>query len=114
MTKEEILKAAEDIFGELQWHSFRAVPSRRFFGTYNIPEKKFDGADLCAFYVHCTLDVTFFYKENKRPEDFEREKKFENSVRRCGEYSCDLGYDSENNLFFTQYHFDICDEMEDE
>ncbi|MCM1579641.1 MAG: hypothetical protein NC078_12680 [Ruminococcus sp.] len=113
MTKEEILKAAEDILGEpLQWHSYRAVPSRRVFGTYNVSGKKFDGADLRAFYVHYVLDVVFFYKENKRTEDFEREKKFENAVLDCGEFSCDMGYDSENNLFYTQYHFDIDEEIE--
>lgn len=109
MTKEEILAAAET---ELQWHSYRAIPSKHFFGTYDISEKKFDGADLRAFYAHYRLDVTFFYKENKRIEDFEREARFENAVADCGEFSCDMGYDSGNDLFYTQYHFDIDEELE--
>ncbi|MCM1525563.1 MAG: hypothetical protein NC120_14045 [Ruminococcus sp.] len=113
MTKDEIINAAEELFGTLQWHSYRAVPSRHFFGTYNISEKKFDGADICAFYVRYTLDVTFFYRENKHPEDFERETKFENAVRECGEFSCDMSYDSGNDLFYTQYHFDTCEELEE-
>lgn len=111
MTKEEILQAAGT---ELQWHSYRAVPGSHFFGTYDISEKKFDGADLRAFYVHYVLDVTFFYRESKRPEDFAREKKFEIAVADCGEFSCSMGYDSNNDLFYTQYHFDITEEIEEE
>lgn len=113
VTSEEILGICKEFKMPFRWHSYRAVPSNHFFGTYNISGKKFDGADLCAFYKHYTLDITFFYRESKNPEDFKREKEFENAVRECGEYSCDMGYDSGNDLFFSQYHFEINEELED-
>lgn len=113
MTKRQIIAAAEKLIGRLQWHSFRAVPNARVFGTYDIGGKRFDGADLIAFFSHYTLDITFFYKGNKSQSDFELEKQFENAVREHGEFSCDTGYDSTNDLFYIQYHFDIDEEMED-
>ena len=89
MTFEEILAEAKKICGRMEWHYFRAVPGEHRFGTYNIPKKDFDGADEIAFYRHYPLEITFFYRESK-------------------------GYDSTNNLFYTQYVFDITEHIEEE
>ena len=114
MTFEEILAEAKKICGRMEWHSFRAVPGENRFGTYNIPKKDFDGADEMAFYRHYPLEITFFYRESKQKGDFEGEKKFEAAAAGAGEFSCTMGYDSTNNLFYTQYVFDITEHIEEE
>ena len=91
MTFEEILAEAKKICGRMEWHSFRAVPGEHRFGTYNIPKK-----------------------ESKQKSDFEGEKKFEAAAAGAGEFSCTMGYDSTNNLFYTQYVFDITEHIEEE
>ena len=111
MTFEEILEAAKAVTKRMEWHSFRAVPGDHCFGTYNIPKKNFDGADKMAFYKHFPLDITFFYREGKLKSDFESEETFEQAVREAGEYSCVSGYDSEHNLFYTQYTFELTERI---
>ena len=55
-----------------------------------------------------------FYRESKQKSDFEGEKKFEAAAAGAGEFSCTMGYDSTNNLFYTQYVFDITEHIEEE
>ncbi|UKI15960.1 MAG: hypothetical protein L6V87_09705 [Ruminococcus sp.] len=78
------------------------------------PKRTFDGADEMAFYRHYPLEITFFYRESKQKSDFEGEKKFEAAAAGAGEFSCTMGYDSANNLFYTQYVFDITEHIEEE
>lgn len=113
MTREEILEAVKALGFRLEWHSFRAVPSTHSFATWNIPSKDFGGADMMAFICRYPLNVTFFYRESKTPEDFKKESKFEKAVRAVGDFSCVMDYDSSEGLFYTQYTFNLNDFMED-
>lgn len=112
METEAILEAAKKSM-RLEWHSYTAVPSAHRFGTWNIPRKAFDGADDMAFQRHFPLEVTFFYRESKAPEDFEVEKQFEENVRAAGEFSAVSDYIPPDKLFFTRYTFNLTEEMED-
>lgn len=114
MTLDEILAEAKKICGRCEWHSFRAVPNAHRFGTWNIPKKEFDGADERAFFRHYPLEITIFYRESKQKDDFKGETVFEAAVAGAGEFSCTMGYDSTNNLFYTQYIFEITEEIEEE
>ncbi len=112
MEMKEILEAAKKSM-RLEWHSYTAFPSVRRFGTWNIPRKDFDGADDMAFQRHFPLEVTFFYRENKTSEDFEVEKRFEEDVRAVGKFSAVSDYIPSDKLFFTQYTFNLTEEMEE-
>lgn len=114
MNIKEILNIVAELGIKLEWHSYRAVPNLHRFAVWNIPNKSFYGADGMAFFVRCPLQITFFYRESKSDADFTLEAKFESAVREMGEYSCTSDYDSANNLFYTQYTFNIDEEIEDE
>lgn len=114
MSKEEILQIIKDLGLRLEWHSYRAVPGGHSFAVWNIPSKSFDGADEMAFYRHFTLTATFFYRGTKNEKDFLLEERFENAVRAAGAYSCISGYDEQGDLFYTQYTFELIEDMEDQ
>ena len=111
MNCDSVLEVLGEIGVQPEWHSFRAVPSSHFFATWNIPSCRFDGADDFTFQKHYTLNITFFYRESKTPEDFRREAEFENAVREMGEWSAVYDYDSEHSLFYTQYTFSITEDI---
>lgn len=111
MTKDEILAAAKALDVRLTWHSYIDVPAAHCFATWDIPSKSFNGADLIAWMVQYPLRVTFFYREEKQEEDFELEKQFEDAVRNTGEFTAESGYDSDRNLFYTQYEFNLTEEF---
>lgn len=111
MTKEEIIEAVKALNVRLTWHSYIDVPATRCFATWDIPQKSFDGADLVAWLVYFPLRITFFYREEKRDADFELEKSFESSVREAGRFTAESGYDSDRNLFYTQYEFNLTEEF---
>lgn len=113
MNKEDILQVIRNLGLRLEWHSYRAVPSGHRFAVWNIPNKNFDGADEMAFQRHFPLTVTFFYREKKDEKDFLLESQFENAVRAVGTFSCSSDYDEQNDLFYTQYNFNLSEFMEE-
>ena len=66
-----------------------------------------------AFMRHYPLNVTFFYRDTKTAKDFENEKVFESAVRPMGNFTSVSDYDSSNGLFFTQYTFNMNENMEE-
>ena len=56
------------------WHSFIQIPKNHCFGTYNISEADFDGADLVAMYRHDTISLCLFYHDGKTDEDLPSRK----------------------------------------
>ncbi len=113
MNTADILASVKELGLGLEWHSYRAVPNAHSFATYDIPNKTFDGADEMAFMRHYPLNVTFFYRDTKTAKDFENEKIFESAVRPMGNFTSVSDYDSSNGLFFTQYTFNMNENMEE-
>lgn len=87
------------------WHSFIQIPKNHCFGTYNISEADFDGADLVAMYRHDTISLCLFYHDGKTDEDFALEEELEEAVRPAAEYSKRNYFDSQNGLFYSVYTF---------
>ena len=106
-TVKDILDKITEMGIRRQWHSYVDVPSSHCFATWNIPSKKISGADFRAYMKEYTLEVVFFYREQKKTSDFEIEYSFENEMKPMGEFTCSTGYDSDNKLFYTQYNFDF-------
>ena len=102
-----ILTWLDDYGVRTEWHSYIDLPSAHCFATWNIPSKTFTGDDLCARMREYPLEITFFYREQKKTADFTLEYEFENAMAEMSEYSCTTGYDSGNRLFYTQYRFDF-------
>lgn len=110
-TLNDILDIVRSFKVRLEWHSYRAVPSAHCFATWNIPRSEFDGADEMVFQKHYPLEVTFFYRENKTEGDFSLENKFEQAVREAGDFTAVYDYDSERDLFYTQYVFRFTEDI---
>ena len=109
---KEYVDQIRDILDSLniphQWHSFLTVPnSVRRFATYYIPSMSFDGDDLRAQYFDYTLDVHIFTRKYFKDEDMEWEEGLEELFRDYGRFTKNSGYDSENELFISTYHFNF-------
>lgn len=103
----EIKNAYCDIMGEhkvpVAWHSFIQIPTSHCFGTYNIPQSVFDGADEYAMYKEETIELSLFYRGSKTESDFGIEEELEQALRPCGQFLKKTGYDSNNELFYSTY-----------
>lgn len=113
ISKSEILGALDLLKIKSKWHSFAQLPSERQFATWHIDSTTFGGSDEYAEYKKSTMRVTFFYKAVMQEKDFLLEDKFEQLVRAAGEFSKSCGYLSENDLFFSEYTFNLFEFLED-
>lgn len=109
ITKEEILQAVSELKMPKTWHSWLKLPEGHSFATWDIPEENFDGSDESAEYKRLTMRVTLFFRGNKEAADFETENRLEEQFRPAGRFSKVTGFDSDNNLFYTQYSFELCE-----
>lgn len=110
MNTDELIQIYSAFCGEnnvqYTYHSFIQIPqSAHRFSTYNIERSNYYGADLIALMRDDTITVSFFFKDGKNTEDFKLENDFDKAIRGMGEFTKATGYDSTNNLFFSEYTF---------
>lgn len=107
ISKNEILNALDTLKIKSKWHSFAQLPSERQFATYFIDNTEFGGSDVCAEYKKYSMRVSFYYKTIMQEKDFLLEERFEQLVRAAGDFTKSCGYISENDLFFSEYTFNL-------
>lgn len=90
---------------ESTWHSFIQLPNAHCFGTYDIPESEFGGADLLVTERLDTVKLFLFYKGGKTEADFTLETELEEDLRPAAEYFKTSGFDNNNGLFYSCYQF---------
>ena len=115
LTKEELLSAAEKIFGtKPKWHSYIALPAGHSFTTYFESDIEFTGADFCAQFKEYILGIYIYYRNEMLDKDFLKEAEFENAVRSMGHFAKEHGYRAEENLFYTVYNFALKERVREE
>ena len=106
LTKEELLSAAEKIFGtKPKWHSYLALPAGHSFTTYFESDIEFTGADLCVQFKEYILGIYIYYRNEMLDKDFQKEHEFETAVSSMGHFAKEHGYRAEESLFCTVYNF---------
>lgn len=87
------------------WHSYIAVPPSHCFATYDTPSVRWEGGDDIAPVRFTSVQAVIFYSASKTAEDFQTEERFEAAVMCCEGFRKRSGYDSTNNLFYSEYTF---------
>lgn len=91
---------------------YNLAPDCHRFFTYDTPKKQFEGSDLYAFIRRVTLTVSVFYRSEKTADDAAAEKNFERAVRMySSEFQAACGYDTETDCYYTQYTFNLTEEI---
>lgn len=90
------------------WHSFKNIPADHCYGTYFVPQMRFDGSDERAEYYDYSVQAALFFKDFYDPvNDGETEEVFEESLREYPKFTKTSGYDAEHDQFYTLYNFEF-------
>lgn len=102
---EELKAILTELKVPYRHHSWTTMPSAHRFGTYFVPETRFEGHDLRAEYFSYTAKIYIFYRKYMDDEDFTFEESFEQACRDAGHFTKKSGYDDERDLFWSEYVF---------